>query len=133
MNKKDGSVFTAIIYVLTFVVLVRGLFLGTIYIVEDFFNEGQVNVPDFVGTSLNDAMKIAQKFKLRIEVKGEAFDEHMEKNYVIRQEPAGNFSVKKGRTIELIVSKGKKQSITPNLRGLALREAERVILLFQLL
>ncbi|MGM0606790.1 MAG: PASTA domain-containing protein [Candidatus Muiribacteriota bacterium] len=127
-KKKDGSIFTAILYIITFVVLVRGMFVGTIYVIEDFFNEGQVRVPDFVGMSLNDAMELAPRYKLRLEVKGEAHDEHLEKNYIIKQDPISNFSVKKGRTIEFIISKGKKESITPNLRGISVREAERVIL-----
>lgn len=125
---RKGKVFNFILIVFTFIVLIRGLFLGTIYVIEDYFNKGEVPVPDFVGMSVNDAFKTAEKSKLKLIIKGEMFDDFIEKDRVTRQDPYANARVKKGRIIDLFLSKGKKQNITPNTINLKLNEAENLIL-----
>ena len=125
---RKGKIFNFILIVFTFIVLIRGLFLGTIYMIEDYFNKGEVPVPDFIGMSVNDAFKNAEKSKLKLVIKGEVFDDFIEKDRVTRQDPYANARVKKGRIIDVFLSKGKKQSITPNTINLKLSEAENLIL-----
>jgi serine/threonine-protein kinase len=127
-NKKGKSFFNIILLVFTFLVLLRALFVGTVLFIENYFNEGKVVVPDFVGMNIVEATKLASRYKLILKVIGEDYDEYMEKNVVIKQNPPANITVKKGRVIGIILSKGKKKSVAPNVEGLEVKEAESVIL-----
>ena len=128
MDKKKTSIFTILLMILTFVILVRGLFVGTIYVIEDFLKEGEISCPDFVGMPIVEALKVAPRYRLRLNVEGERFDDHMGKNIIISQDPPRGSSVKKGRTIGIIISKGKKDIVSPDITGLTLRKAEGLIL-----
>ncbi|PLX15237.1 MAG: hypothetical protein C0601_13515 [Candidatus Muiribacterium halophilum] len=128
MEKKKGSIFTVLLMILTFVILVRGLFVGTIYVIEDFLKEGEISTPDFIGMPIVDALKVVPRYRLRLNVEGEKYDDHMGKNIIISQEPPPGSSVKKGRTIGIIISKGKKDIVSPDITGLTQRKAEGMIL-----
>jgi|GEM_PF-5588893 len=128
MDKKRTDIFTVLLMILTFIILVRGLFVGTVYVIEDFLKEGEISCPDFVGMPIVEALKVAPKYRLGLNVEGERYDEHMGKNIIISQDPPGGSLVKKGRTIGIIISKGKKDIVSPDVTGLTQRKAEALIL-----
>jgi len=88
-------------------------------------NHGKtIEVPDFNGLPVKEAIKEADKAGLRAEVIDSIFVRRMEKGAVFSQNPKAGSSVKKGRRILLTINATQTKKISmPNLVGYSLRQA----------
>ncbi|MBI5323926.1 MAG: PASTA domain-containing protein [Ignavibacteriae bacterium] len=86
-------------------------------------NTETVQVPNVVGKSFSDAETIINSKSLKIIKSGEQYSENVIPNTVINQIPKSGTEVKVGRTIYLIISKGRETLEVPYLIGKSLREA----------
>lgn len=105
-------------------VAVLGLALGAIYQLSGSFFGQEVVVPDIVGKELKEADKELAKVNLHLSVLSEQYDDEVEKDHIISQQPVKGFKVKEGREIEVIVSLGTQLQKVPNVVGLERNEAE---------
>lgn len=73
-------------------------------------NPKDVLLPDFSGLTVEEAKKKAEEVKLAIEVLEEKYDVEIEEGKIISQDPKyqPNFTVKEGRKINVVVSKGQE-------------------------
>ena len=115
-NKKKWSIAIAVVLAVSF-------FLGGFLAYGKFWNSEDVIVPNVVGKSIDDAKHILSENKLRVSVT-EQFNEDVVEGFVISQTPDANSQVKEDRTITIYVSKGEEVVVVPDVRTLALREAE---------
>lgn len=115
-NKKKWSIAIAAVLAVSF-------FLGSFLAYGKFWNSEDVIVPNVVGKSIDDAKHILSENKLRVSVT-EQFNEDVVEGFVISQTPDANSQVKEDRTITIYVSKGEEVVVVPDVRTLALREAE---------
>ncbi|RDY24875.1 Stk1 family PASTA domain-containing Ser/Thr kinase [Romboutsia maritimum] len=82
--------------------------------------------PDLANMSLEDANKELEKLGLQIIVRDE-YNARVPKDHVISQKPVAGSEVKKGDTVNIILSKGAKEAEVPNVVGLNLGEAENIL------
>ena len=99
-----------------------------------FLNAGRpkdVNLPNLVGKTLEEAMAEASNAKLQLEIK-EEFNDKIKDGEVISQEPPyiENYTVKENSTIVVSISKGAEMIEVPKLVGKsyddAVRELEKI-------
>ena len=88
-----------------------------------------VKTPSIIGKSIDDAKKILGEKHLYLEVntKRQVYSDYIEKGNIAIQIPEPGKVIKKGRKIEVILSKGSRRDIIPDVRGLTLEEASKKI------
>jgi len=89
--------------------------------------EDTVIVPDLVGKYVVDVLGILSDLGLNAKIEESEYNINYPKDHVTSQDPEPGAEIKKGRSIRLILSKGNKEVITPNLKGLTSQQA-RIIL-----
>lgn len=111
------------LYVL--IVIFLGFFSGY-FLLSLLISSGTVDVPDLIGKDIVTANQLLREKGLHIRIDGH---EHSETpvGTVSKQEPPAGTKIKGGREISVIVSKGLKFSSLPEIRGLPLEEAERIL------
>jgi serine/threonine-protein kinase len=90
-------------------------------------SEDTVVVPDLLGKNVVYVLELLTDLGLNTKVKGSEYSADVAENNVIFQEPEPGAEIKKGRDVRIIISKGVKSILMPNLKGLSLRQA-RIIL-----
>ncbi len=93
-------------------------------------NPKEVEVPDVVNLTKEEAEQKIKDAKLVFEVESEEYDAEVEENHVISQEPKhmDNFNkVKEGTTITVVISKGTEKTKVPNVKGKQREEAIELI------
>ncbi|MFC1816180.1 PASTA domain-containing protein, partial [Thermodesulfobacteriota bacterium] len=90
-------------------------------------SEDTVVVPALNGKDVVYVLKILTDLGLNTKVGGSEHSDAVPMNHVIYQEPEAGTEIKKGRDIRIIVSKGTRTILMPNLIGLPVQQA-RIIL-----
>ena len=106
------------------------VFAASIGITLAALNSGKpkdVLLPNFTGLTLDEARQKAQESKLEIAVIEEKYDVEIEEGKIISQEPKyqPNFTVKEGKTINVVVSKGQEIVKVTKLVGKTKDEARK--------
>lgn len=112
------------LHFMLFVLLVVIAFLCVDRFLESYTRHGQeVEVPEFRHLSLDEAYKLANDKKLRLEIVDSVYSK-TNKGLVRKQDPDPGSVVKEGRRIFLTINaKNVKVVKMPNLKGLSLRQA----------
>ena len=90
-------------------------------------SEDTVVVPRLVGKEVVYALELLTDLGLNTKVEGSEYSSEIPKNNVIFQEPEPGSEIKKGRDVRIIISKGSKTILMPNLEKLPVQQA-RIIL-----
>jgi len=90
-------------------------------------SEDIVIVPDLIGKEVVYVLEILTDLGLNTKVKGFEYSEDIPKNHIIFQQPESSVEIKKGRDIKIVISKGVKNILMPNLQGLSLQQARIII------
>jgi len=90
-------------------------------------SEDTVIVPDLAGKNVVYALELLTDLGLNTKIEGSEYSAEMPKNNVIFQEPEPGSEIKKGRDVRIIISKGPKSILMPNLEKLPVQQA-RIIL-----
>lgn len=90
-------------------------------------NEKTVVTPDLVGKDVVYSLEMLSDLKLNTKVKGSQFDPFVPKHHIISQEPEPGTEIKQGRDVRLIISKGTRQVVFPNVKGVKLSQARILI------
>lgn len=103
-------------------------FGSTMGIIE-LANPKEVELPDLVNKTQEEAEQIAEDLKLKLVVKSEEYNADVEAGKVISQDPAyqANYSVKENSEISIVVSKGIETVDVPKVVGKTREEAEKAI------
>lgn len=86
-----------------------------------------VTVPDLRGKGMVDANDILRKRGLYIRLEGEDYDPYIPQGYIIRQDIPPYNSVKEGREIKVVLSKGPRVRYVPDVVGLPIETAEAIL------
>ena len=133
-NKKDEKKFKKFISnhkVLSFfigaILLFAIAFGGTALVSKLVFNQ-DVNLPNFVGMTKEEAQKEADKIKVKLEFE-EEFSADVEKGKVISQDPEfkENSKIKEKSTVKLKISKGTELVKVPKVTGIEKEEAIKTL------
>lgn len=90
-------------------------------------SEDAVVVPELVGKNVVYVLELLTDLGLNTKVKGSEYSADVPENNVIFQNPEPGAEIKKGRDVRIIISKGAKSILMPNLKGLSIQQA-RIIL-----
>ncbi len=90
-------------------------------------SEDTVVIPDLSGKNVVYVLELLTDLGLNTKVKGSEYSADVPENNVIFQEPEPGSEIKKGRDVRIIISKGAKSILMPNLKGLSVRQS-RIIL-----
>lgn len=90
-------------------------------------SEDTVVVPDLAGKNVVYVLELLTDLGLNTKVEGSEYSTEMPKNNVIFQDPEPGSEIKKGRDVRIIISKGPKSILMPNLEKLPVQQA-RIIL-----
>ena len=94
-------------------------------------NPAEVEMPNVVGMSKEEAQKEIEAAKLKFEVEKEEYNKDVPEGFVISQNPTymERFNkVKEGSIVSVIISKGQEKAIVPNVKG---KEKEEAISLLE--
>jgi len=90
-------------------------------------SEDAVIVPDLVGKDVVSALELLTDLQLNTKVNGSEYSQMFPKNHVIFQEPEAGSEIKKDRDVRIIISKGAKSIMMPNVVSLSERQARMII------
>ena len=90
-------------------------------------NSENVKVPSVVNMTVEEAQKSLEGTGLRLVVKSEEYSNGVSKDRIITQTPSENTTIKKGDSVSVIVSKGNSKVPVPNVVGLKLSQAEKLL------
>jgi eukaryotic-like serine/threonine-protein kinase len=90
-------------------------------------SEDVVIVPALEGKEVVYALELLSDLGLDIKVKGSQFSDSIPRHHIIFQEPEAGSEIKKGRDVRLVISRGARQVVIPNLAGLSAAQA-RILL-----
>ena len=105
-------------------------FGGTMLILN-LTNPKEVELPDLVGLTREEAEQKIKESKLIFEIEAEEYNTEIAENHIISQEPkyVKNYNtVKEGTIVKVVISKGTEKTIVPNVKG---KEREEAITLIE--
>ena len=103
---------------------------GGTMLVLNVTNPKEVEMPNIVGLSKEEAQQRIEGAKLKFEVASEEYNKDVEENHVISQEPTyveGYNKVKEGSTVKVVLSKGTEKTKVPKVVGMSQEDAVTAI------
>ena len=122
-NHKVLSIFIGLI-------LLFAISLGGTMAVLNITNPPEVEMPNVVGLSKEEAQKEIEDAGLKFEISSEEYNKDVPEGYVISQDPAymENYNnVKEGSTVSVVISKGQEKATVPNVEGKERDEAIKLL------
>ena len=114
----------AALFVVFLIVAGASAYLTLTFIIK---SEDTVIVPDLVGKDVVGALEQLTDLQLNTKVNGSEYSWQFPKNQVIYQEPDPGSEIKKDRDVRIIISKGPKNVLMPNLISLSERQARMIM------
>ena len=110
-------------------ILLFAISLGGTLAYLNITNPAEVELPDIVGMSKEEAQKTVEDLKLVFEVSNEEFNKDVPEGYVISQDPTyiADYNVKEGSTVKVVISKGQEKTTVPNVEGEERSEAIKML------
>ena len=111
-------------------ILLFFLAFGGTMLILNLTNPKEVEVPDVINLTREEAEQKIKDAKLIFEVDSEEYNTEIEENHVINQNPKhmDNYNkVKEGTTIKVVISKGTERTKVPNVKGKQKEEAIQLI------
>jgi serine/threonine-protein kinase len=90
-------------------------------------SEDTVVVPDLIGKDVIYVLELLTDLGLNTKVEGSEYSAEVPKNNVIFQDPEPGSEIKKERDVRIIISKGPKFILMPNLEGLSVQQAQIIL------
>ena len=103
---------------------------GGTMLVLNVTNPKEVEMPNIVGLTKEDAQQRIEGVKLKFEVASEEYNADVEENHIISQDPTyveGYNRVKEGSTVKVVVSKGTEKTKVPKVAGMSKDDAVEAI------
>ena len=110
-------------------VLVVGLIMGLLIWLNFYTRHGQSRpVPDFVGLTMDQTIKVAKKSRIRYQIIDSVYTSEVPRGCIAEQNPVAGFKVKKWRNIMLTINAFNPEMVPmPNLVNLPKRQAIALI------
>lgn len=108
------------------IILIAQLFIAFKAFSGGLGNSKELKAPELQNMSLDEAQKALDKLGLKIRIR-DGYSDEVEKDHVIEQSPVAGSEVKKGDTINVVLSKGAKRVEVPTVTGYTLDEAESIL------
>jgi serine/threonine-protein kinase len=105
------------------------VFISTTYLSVYLFvkTEKKIIMPDITGKDIIYVLELLSENNLNTRVKGNEYHSNIPKNHVISQHPKPGTELRNGRDVSVILSKGSKWLILPDLRGMNTEKAQIIL------
>ena len=106
-------------------ILLFAISLGGTLAFLNITNPPEVELPDIVGMSREEAQQTVEDLNLVFEVSKEEYNKDVPEGYVISQDPTYivDYNVKEGSTVSVVISKGQEKTTVPKVVGMTREEA----------
>ena len=106
-------------------ILLFAISLGGTLAFLNITNPPEVELPDIVGMSREEAQQTVEDLNLVFEVSKEEYNKDVPEGYVISQDPTyiADYNVKEGSTVSVVISLGQEKTIVPKVVGMTREEA----------
>ena len=111
-------------------VLLFAISLGGTLGVLNLTNPKEVDLPNVVGKSKEEAKQQIESAKLKFEIQSEEYNKDVPEGYVISQDPIHkevHNNVKEGSEVKVVISKGQEKAIVPKVTGMKQDEAVKAL------
>ena len=130
-NKKENKLVTFIknhkvLSSFIGLILLFCIAFGGTMLVLNLTNPKEVEMPNIVGLTKDEAQQRIEGAKLKFEVASEEYNKDVEENHVISQDPTyveGYNKVKEGSTVKVVLSKGTEKTKVPKVAGMSKDDA----------
>ena len=134
-NKKENKLVTFIknhkvLSSFIGLILLFCIAFGGTMLVLNLTNPKEVEMPNIVGLTKDEAQQRIEGAKLKFEVASEEYNKDVEENHVISQDPTyveGYNKVKEGSTVKVVLSKGTEKTKVPKVIGMSQEDAVTAI------
>ena len=134
-NKKENKLVTFIknhkvLSSFIGLILLFCIAFGGTMLVLNLTNPKEVEMPNIVGLTKDEAQQRVEGAKLKFEVASEEYNKDVEENHVISQDPTyveGYNKVKEGSTVKVVLSKGTEKTKVPKVVGMSQEDAVTAI------
>jgi eukaryotic-like serine/threonine-protein kinase len=90
-------------------------------------SEDTVLVPALTGKEVVHTLELLTGLGLNTKVKGSEYNPEIPKHHVVSQDPEPGSEIKKGRDVRIVISKGPRSVVLPNLTGMGLPQARLLL------
>lgn len=127
--RQDALLKKALIVFLSIVgAIFTGAFVFNFALMPWFVKRGkEVEVPEVVGKTLQEAERILSESKLSYHVESRIYDPLIPEGFIARQIPVPGIRVKEWKRMSLVISSGPQLVKVPDLAGARLEQAERLV------
>ncbi|MFF2362025.1 Stk1 family PASTA domain-containing Ser/Thr kinase [Streptomyces sp. NPDC058122] len=125
-RQKKNNTSTILLVVAGVLVLIGAILIGKYAFSGKGTGNDSFKVPNFVSQTLGDAQKMADNRELKLSPTRKPCDDEPKGN-VCSQDPAVGSTVKKGDTINVVVSTGAPKVAVPSVTGKTLDEAKQIL------
>ena len=120
-------------------ILLFSLSLGGTILALNLTNPEEVNIPNVVGMSKEEAQRQVEEQKLKFSIEKEEYNKDVPEGFIISQKveedmigdftttPSTDRKIKEGSTIKVIVSKGQEKTTVPKVVGMEEEEAVKAL------
>lgn len=120
-------------------ILLFALSLGGTILALNLTNPEEVNIPNVVGMSKEEAQRQIEELKLEFSIEKEEYNKDVPEGFIISQKveedmigdftttPSTDRKIKEGSTIKVIVSKGQEKTTVPKVVGMEEEEAVKTL------
>jgi serine/threonine-protein kinase len=127
--RQDALLKKVLIVVLSVVgAVLIGVLIFNFVLMPWFVKRGkEVEVPEVVGKTFQEAEKILSESKLSYHVQSQIYDPLIPEGFIARQIPAPGIRVKEWKRVYLVISSGPQLVKVPDLIGVRVEQAERLV------
>lgn len=107
------------------ILLTAAIFIGMYKYVSPSGSQGSIQVPNLENMTLSEANEKMSRYKVKVSIKRSIFNNNVEKDHIISQEPQPGQTISSEQEIFVTMSKGEEVIEVPSVLNLPLEEAER--------
>ncbi|MFB7596309.1 Stk1 family PASTA domain-containing Ser/Thr kinase [Streptomyces sp. NPDC056160] len=122
-QKKKSNTSTILLIVAAVLVLVGAILIGKYVVTGHSSASGTIPAPNFVGQTKDEAQTSADNISLKLAFTSKTCDDQP-KGKVCSQDPAPKSDIKKGDTVNLVLSTGAPKVAVPSVIGQSLNDAK---------
>ncbi|MDH5541849.1 MAG: PASTA domain-containing protein [Nitrospinota bacterium] len=109
------------------IVVGAGTLSGLFVMLIALRDKGEVEVPYIEREEIVTALEKISSVGLNLKMTELAYHDHLPRNYVISQNPEAGKGLKPGRDVRVVVSKGVRDFVMPDVREMSLRQAKNIL------
>ena len=123
-NQKEKKKKAALLSISLVCLIILSILGGYLLVSSMFKSPKNIEVPDIVGLTIDEAKEKLQEQELSYEIIDQVYNKDVEEGKIISQDPEHGIKTVKDKPVKVTVSKGAETVIVPKVAGKTLKEAQ---------